>query len=145
MRKMKAFFIGIFIAMGVLVYAGNIYFVNTGMANFIYIDVAGSEGFNCVFHKGTQVSIEGKFAAPLVIDQLTLECYLEIQGVMLPVAIPPLPPTSNLPAYIGDEIKFHLDLNIPNSLPSIQCIFHIKVRDRYYNTVAGAKFPVMID
>lgn len=144
MKRMKLLFIGVLVAIGSLVYAGNIYFSNTGsMTNFIYLDVEGSEGFNCVFHKGTTVRIEGAFTAPLIIDQLTLECYLEIQGVLLPVAIP-FQPVFNLPAYIGDRVRFYLDFGIPNGLPEIQCIFHVKVKDKYSNEVAGAKFPVMI-
>lgn len=143
MKKIKLFLIGVLIAIGSLVFAGHIYFSDTGMAKFIYINIEGSEGFNCIFHKGTSTKIEGAFTAPLVIDQLTLECYLEIQGTMLPVSIPSQP-ASNLPANIGETITFHLDLNIPDALPSIQYIFHIRVKDGYGNQVAGAKFPVMI-
>lgn len=143
MKRMKLFFVGVLIAISSLVYAGRIYFSDTGMTNFIYLDVSYSEGFYCVFHKGMQTRIEGAFYAPLDIDQLTLECYLEIQGVMMPVALPSQP-AFNLPAYIGDRVTFYLDLKIPNGLPEIQCIFHVKVKDKYRNEVAGAKFPVMI-
>ena len=70
-------------------------------------------------------------------------CYLEVQGVLIPVNIPNQP-AFNLPADIGNTITFYLNLNFSNSFPSMQYIFHIKVKDGYGNEVAGAKFPMGI-
>ena len=70
-------------------------------------------------------------------------CYLEVQGVLIPVNIPNQP-AFHLPADIGNTITFYLNLNVSNSFPSMQYIFHIKVKDGYGNEVAGAKFPMGI-
>ena len=145
MKRIKLFFVSAFIAVSAVLFAGDIYFVDTGgMARFISLDVSGSDGFLYTFKKKTVAHIEGTFYAPLIIDQLDLDCNLEIQGVPIPIVISSKPHTSYLPAYIGDKITFYLDIPIHNSLPTIQAIFHVEVRDGYKNLIAGAKFPVMI-
>jgi len=143
MKKIKLFFLGIFIAIGTLVYAGYINYANTGMTNFIYIDVSGAEGFDCVLRRGTTVEVKGAFTAPLVIDELKLDCYFEIQGEKIPVILP-AQPAFNLPASIGDKVTFYLKVDILRSYPTIQGTFHLKVRDRYHNEVAGAKFLIRV-
>lgn len=136
---------GAFIALSAALFAGDINFVDTGgMGRFISLDVSGSEGFQCTFTKGSVTHIEGTFYAPLIIDRLNLECAVEIQGIQIPVVIASKPYVSNLPAQIGERITFYLDMPIPTSLPTIQAIFHVRVKDGYANTIAGAKFPMMI-
>ena len=43
MKKLKLFFVGALITLGYLAYAGDIYFSDTGMARFHYIDVEGQQ------------------------------------------------------------------------------------------------------
>lgn len=140
---MKLFFVGIFIVIGSLAFAGHIYFANTGMTNFIYIDVSGAEGFDCVLRRGTTVEARGAFTAPLDIDELEFDCYFEIQGEKIPVILPPQIGV-NLPAHIGDTVTFYLKVDILQSYPAIQGTFHLKVRDGYHNEVAGAKFLIRV-